>query len=191
MAPDLANIPVGDLLAALGEKSPTPGGGAVAALTGAIGAALGLMVVNYSVGKKSLAEHDHLHREALGTLGTLRDRTVELADADAVAYGRVNELMSLDEADARRQRELPIAVRAAIDVPSAVITSSLEMLNLLQRLCGTTNRSLASDLAIAALLAEAAARAAAWNVRINLPMLGDEPAATALEQETSRRLEQA
>ena len=67
----LDRLSVDELLAEIGAKSPTPGGGAVACVTAALAAALGRMVVNYSVGKPSLAEHDALHQAALEALADL------------------------------------------------------------------------------------------------------------------------
>lgn len=80
------------------------------------------------------------------------------------------------------------AVRAAISTPRTVVVESLTLLELLQGLAGTTNRMLRSDLAIAAVLAEAAARAAAWSVRINLPLLDDAAERRAIEDELAQHL---
>ena len=82
-------------------------------------------------------------------------------------------------------------MRAAIDVPQRALTACMDMLGLLERLCGRTNRMLASDLAIATVLAEAAARAAAWNVRINLPSLTDQKAAGEIAAFQQELLEKA
>lgn len=163
-----------ELLDAVASKTPTPGGGAVASVVAALGAALGAMVVNYSIGKKSLAAHDVLHAEAIADLKRLVNRSLELAESDAQAYGRLNDLWKLDKADPKRIAEFPGAVEAAIEAPHALLHASMEMLRLFDRLSGgATNAMLKSDLAIAAVLADAAARAAAWNVRINLPLLED------------------
>jgi len=182
---------VGDLLSSIGARTPTPGGGAVASMTGALGAALGLMVVNFSTGRPKLAEHDALHAEAQGTLADLGRRSLALAEADAQAYGRLNELWKLDANDERRQREFPAAVREAIAAPTDVMNAGLELLQLLGRLCGRTNRMLASDLAIAAILADAAVRAAAWNVRINLPQVDDATEATRIEAGMTKALRES
>lgn len=163
-----------EFLEAVASKQPTPGGGAVASLVAALGAALGQMVVNYSIGKKSLIAHDMLHQEAINALMQFGVRAMHLAEDDAIAYGRLNALWRLDKADPKRVAEFDDAAEQAIAAPHAVLHMCKEMLRLLQKLCGTTNAMLASDLAIAAILAEAGARAAAWNVRINLPLLGDQ-----------------
>ena len=114
-----------------------------------------------------------------------------LADADADAYGRLRELDELADDDERRRRELPGAVREAIDVPHCCLGAALDMLRVLRRLLGTTSRYLHSDLVIAAILADAAARSAACNVRINLPRLEDANEAGRIEAETDAALLEA
>jgi glutamate formiminotransferase/formiminotetrahydrofolate cyclodeaminase len=170
----IAAMTVGDALEAIAAERPTPGGGAVASLTAALAAATGRMVLSYSLGRKRLAAHHELHVEAIGELEALSARSLELAEADAEAYGRLNRLWKLDEEDPARRAEWDDAVAGAIDAPSRLVEASLEQLRLLRRLPDATNRHLRSDLAVAAILAEAAARAAAWNVSINLPLLVDD-----------------
>ena len=67
----------------------------------------------------------------------------------------------------------------------------LDVLEQLQELVGRSNRMLASDLAIAAILAEAAIRAAAWNVRINLPQVSDAATGAKYQAEMDAALERA
>jgi formiminotetrahydrofolate cyclodeaminase len=68
---------------------------------------------------------------------------------------------------------------------------SLTMLRVLRTLPGTTNSMLKSDLAIAAVLAEAAVRAAAWNVRINLPLVDNAETTDTLDREIQESLNEA
>ncbi len=175
----------------LGAKSPTPGGGAVASLVSALGAALGKMVVAYSVGKKKLAEHDAHHRAALEELDTLAKESLDLADRDARAYAALNALWKLDRDDPKRREAWPGAVKAAIAAPREVLEVALRTIERLKALCGRTSRMLDSDLAIAAVLAEAAARAAAWNVRINLPLLDDRSERASFEADLADALARA
>lgn len=186
-----ADQSVREFLDAVAAKQPTPGGGAVASVVAALAAALGRMVVNYSVGKKSLANHEALHREALGSLQELANRAMQLAEDDATAYGRLNVLWKLDKDDPKRVAEFGDAVEQAIAAPHAVLHACMETLRLLKRQCGATSASLASDLAMAAILAEAAARSAAWNVRINLPLLEDETVRETFTRTISRSLSDA
>ncbi len=182
---------VENLLAAIAAKTPTPGGGAVAAITSALAAALGQMVVNYSCSKPSLADHTELHEEALRTLAELQGSALRLADADAEAFAHLSDLWGLPADDARRQAEWNDAVAAAIDAPRQVMGASMATLRLTERLSGKTIRNLRSDLAITALLAEAGARAAACNVRINIPLLNDKAQAAELEAQVVGILQQA
>lgn len=184
----LGRTTLDDLLDAIAAKTPTPGGGAVAALAGAIAAALGGMVIAYSKGRKALAGQEELHREAAATLADHRVRALALAEADARAYARLNALWRLPEEDPKRRAEWDAAVAAAIDAPSRAIDLALETLDLLERLPGRTNAMLASDVAVAAVMAEAAARGAAWNVRINLPSVHDAARRAAIERRTAERL---
>ncbi len=157
----------------LGAKTPAPGGGAAACMAGATAAALAHMVVAYSLGKKNLAEHETHLQQASASLARVRALMLQLADEDAAAYALVNELQKLPEGDARREAEFTGAAEAAVAVPRAALALSLDMLRLVESLCGRSNKFLRSDLAIAAVLGEAAARSAWWNVNINLPLLTD------------------
>ncbi|MFA6043964.1 MAG: cyclodeaminase/cyclohydrolase family protein [Phycisphaerales bacterium] len=179
-----------EFLAAIASKTPTPGGGAAAGAVAAIAAALARMVVNYSVGKKTLAPHEPLLRESLDALDRGSALLLKLADEDAAAYGLVNELSRLPETDARRQQEWPAAVRAGMDVPLAMIAACVDLLRRFESLCGTTNPHLRSDLAIAAVLAEAGARSARWNVLVNAPNI-PEPARAADLANADRMREEA
>ncbi|MCK4872377.1 MAG: cyclodeaminase/cyclohydrolase family protein [Phycisphaerales bacterium] len=178
-------------LSDLSAKRPTPGGGAVVGLVGALAASLGSMVVNYSLGKKNLADHETELSEARNRLDRFGQLLLDLADQDAAAYGVLSELLKLDADDARRRSDLPVAVVAAIRAPQASLAACADLLRLLDSLTGKTNRYLASDLAIAAQLADAAARAAEWNVRINLPLLESEADRRMVVDEIAPALETA
>lgn len=182
---------VAQFIESLGEKSPTPGGGAVASVTGALAAALAQMVVRYSQGKKKLAQHESLHETALNELTANAQRMLDLAQKDADAYGQLNALWKLDQDDSKRKRGWDDAVHGAIDAPRQVLETSLAILHRLDALTGRTNRMLDSDLAISAVLAEAAARSAAWNMRINLPLLDDDAARQTLERDMAAQLDTA
>ena len=161
----------GDLLASLSEKSPAPGGGAAAGMLGATACALGGMVVAYSVGKKSLAEHEATLRAAAESLAAMRTQFLDLAAEDAEAYADLNRIQRLDANDPERVASEPGALTRATAAPEAARVLAMDLLALLETLIGRTNKYLASDLAIAGVAAEAAASSAGWNVRINAPGL--------------------
>lgn len=180
---------ISEFLTQTAAKQPTPGGGAVASVTGALAAALAQMVVSYSAGKKSLLQHQGLHESAAAKLVRAREVLLCLADEDAAAYGLVNELSKLEAWDPRRE-SLAAAQLASAHVPLSVAAACVDLLRLFVELEPASNKHLRSDLAIAAVLAHAAARSAAWNVVVNLPSL-DERDARACNQQLTSLLEAA
>ncbi len=189
-AQSIASQPVGSFLESLSAKVPTPGGGASAAITGATAAATAAMVVSYSLGKKSLAECEDANQNAMARLTRARLMFLQLGDEDAEGYGELNALWKLDKDDPVRIEKWDDAVQGAITPPRAMLALSLELLRLCEQLVGTTNKQLKSDLGVAAVLGEAAARSAAWNVRINIPLLPQDQR-DELHQTVDVMLEQA
>ncbi|MFI4898116.1 MAG: cyclodeaminase/cyclohydrolase family protein [Phycisphaerales bacterium JB059] len=187
----IEHLTVSQLLEALASKTPAPGGGAVAAAVGALAGALGEMVIAYSVGKASLEAHRAELDGASTRLREARERLLALAREDAEAFARLSELRRLPPGDEGRVSEEPAAKRRVLDAPRATLEASIDLLVLLETLTPITNRWLHSDLAIAAVLAEATARAAAWNVRVNLSLLDDPGAREALERERERMTDDA
>jgi formiminotetrahydrofolate cyclodeaminase len=178
-------------LDALAAKTPTPGGGAVASAVGATGAALARKVVGYSLGKKSLAAHQPALELAARELDVARALLLRLADEDAAAYSLVSELQKLPETDPRRVAEWPTAVAAAIAAPRATAAACSDLLRLLESLAPITNRQLRSDLTIAAVLAEAGAKAGWWNVQVNLPLLPEADERSAVRTDVELLIRQA
>ncbi len=172
---ELAPRTIDAFLRDLAAKTPAPGGGAVAGLLGAIAGATAGMVLSYSLGRRALAEHEPALRAHAEAITRLRSVCLDLASEDAEAYERLNALQKLPEGDPARAG-LASAALAAARVPLASLATACDLLRHLCDLTGITNRHLRSDLAVAAIAAEAAARASAWNVRINLPALSPEDA---------------
>jgi formiminotetrahydrofolate cyclodeaminase len=188
VSPSFADTTLADFAARLADKVPSPGGGAVAAVTLAHGAALGAMVLRYTVGRPSFAAHEAQNTAALADLDAMRATALALADRDAAAYARLAALWKLPEDDATRAREFQPAVREAIDAPQAIVDLAHRACALLAELPARTNARLGSDLAIAANLAALAADAAEWNVRVNLPSLSDAAAARAHGERTASQV---
>lgn len=190
---NLESLSFGELLAQVSSKSPVPGGGAVTASVAALGAALGSMVLNYSVGRKDLAPYEAELQDGLDQLERARWILIELAAEDMRAYEVLNEAMKLPKDDPSRAQLITQSSRAAAEPPLATIAACTELLRLFDRLAPKTNKWLRSDLAIAAVLAEAAARASRWNVMVNAPQMGEPEGSLAIERadrilETAARL---
>lgn len=174
----LARMRIDEALTALGSKSPTPGGGAVAGLAGAVAASTARMVVSYSLGKASLAEYIDELQDAAEQLDRAQLLFLEFADEDAAAYAALNDLWRLPRTDTRRESLLPDAAERAASVPASVLAASCSLLRLLETLVPITNKQLSSDLAVAAVIGASAARSAAWNIRANVPLLSPERGAS-------------
>lgn len=167
----LGDMTLAGYLEALASKSPTPGGGAAAAVTLAQSAALGSMVIAYTEGKPKWAAHAALHAHAAAFLVQARLEALALADRDATAYRALNALWGIPrEARAGDPRWRP-ALDEAIAAPSAIADLACATIVLLARLEGCTSTLLASDLRIARMFADVSLEGALANVEVNVPLL--------------------
>ena len=155
---------VASFLSAAAAKQPTPGGGAVAALAGALAASMGEMVLNYSVGKKDLAAHAADNQQALHALSKARAVLVELLDEDQAVFQAFSDAK-------KRGDDLTDLADACVRVPQTVGVTAVAILEIANRVVQTSNKWLLSDLAVCGELAMATLRCAIHNVRVNLPSM--------------------
>jgi methenyltetrahydrofolate cyclohydrolase len=175
--------PVSQFLDGLAARQPTPGGGSVAALVGALAAALGEMTLNYSLGKKDLAPFAQEFQQALARMGVARTALSRLVVEDQQAYEALATARRAAPETPGRGEKVALALSQATDVPASIAREGLEILELCDKLVGLVNFHMLSDLAICADLAMAAIRCATFNVRINLP--GFENTQERLKYETT------
>jgi len=168
----------------LSTDSPAPGGGSVAALVGALGAALAAMVANLSHAKKGFeSQQDGL--DAIAVRGQeVKDRLLAAVDADTAAFDRLLEAMRLPkgttEEQAARAAAIAGATVAAIEVPLGVLEACTEVIELCREVARIGLQASRSDAGTGAQVARAAAAGAYQNVCINLPGLSDAAQAKAL-----------
>ena len=150
------------------------------------------MVVRLSLGRPAYEAHAALHADALAVCDAARIRFLELADDDVRAYSRYSEArkMPRDTEDQVRSRAAAMedAARQSTMVPLALIGECDTLLGVIEQLAGRTNVNVASDLDVAALLLEAAARAAAANVIVNLQSASDQSFVEGTRSEVEGRL---
>jgi len=176
----ITELPVRELIERLATSEPIPGGGSAAALAGAMGAALVRMVVALSSGRPGAAESEPELTEIAVAAANCQSELLNLAELDAAAYDAVVKARRLPkETDLERQArsvQVAAATREATRAPMQTARVADTVLDLAERLAPIGNRNAVSDVGVAALLAAAAIRGAALNVRINLPYLdADEP----------------
>lgn len=174
----LTEKPVTTFLDELASSAPAPGGGSVAALSGALGAALVSMVCNLTVGKKKYADVQEDIKALLAQSEALRKELVELLEADVQVYTEVSRAMKMpratDEEKAARTVTMQKALKAATDVPMQVAEACVEVMELCQPAAEKGNVNAVSDAGVAVLMAEAGLRSAALNILINLAWIKDE-----------------
>jgi formiminotetrahydrofolate cyclodeaminase len=161
-------------LDASAARQPTPGGGSVTALAGALAASMGEMVVNYSLGKKDLEAYADELKPALAEYHRARGVLVQLMVEDQDAYAALTAARKLPESRADRAARMSSALAACIRVPEAMAATAAAVLELCDRIVNFVNPWLLSDLAVCADLSMAAIRCAVYNVRANLPSVPDE-----------------
>ena len=182
-----------DYLDSLAGEAPAPGGGSATGLAGALGAALVCMVANYTVGRPKYAEVEDEVRAALEEADALRTQLMALAEADEKAYDAVAAARKLPRKSegekALRQDEIQRATRAAARPPLEMAAACRRALELADVVANHGNPFLASDAGVAALFSEAALRASAINVRVNLAAIEDPDFVTAMDERLNALLE--
>jgi formiminotetrahydrofolate cyclodeaminase len=167
------------------SSAPTPGGGSAAAVVGGLAAALGEMVVNLTPARTDDPTGAAELRASLDRLGTARRRLLALAVDDERVYQGYRTAAALPRSTtaerASRSAAMQTALLASAKVPLDVATALADLFPDLERVARLGNKHLLSDAEVAAILAEAAVRAATVNVRVNARLLLDtEPAAALL-----------
>jgi formiminotetrahydrofolate cyclodeaminase len=177
---------------ALASAEPIPGGGSAAAVVAALGASLAGMVARLSADRPRYEPYQATHARALTIADAARARLLALADADAASYAGLTAARRLPRETAeqteRRRAAVREAAQHAVEVPRQVVDECRTLILTVDDLAGRSNLNAASDLVVAALLLDAAARGAGENVLVNLPALGDEHEAAGLTVELEGHL---
>lgn len=179
---NLRDRTIGEYLDTLGSSSPTPGGGSVAGLVGALGASLGQMVIGLTVKRTPSEEMD----TELAHLQSAVETLITASRQDEEAYGGYIEASRLpkstDEEKAVRRQAMQDALIHAAEVPLSLATASLGVLSSMGVVIERGASHAISDAAIGVALAETSVSGALAFVRANVAMIRNEAIASSLAQ---------
>jgi len=173
----LVDLTLTDFTDVLASHEPAPGGGSVAALAGALGAALAAMVARLTVYRERYIDHHDTMTDIAACADELRAELLAQIDVDTAAYIEVIAAYRLPRADEAQKAARAAAIQAAFqhaaNIPLAVAQACAKVLELTVTVCRHGNRNASSDGVVAALMAQAALEGAVRNVRINLTSIKD------------------
>ena len=184
---------VGVWVDALASKAPVPGGGGASALGGALGAALGQMVVHLTIGKKRYADVEEEMEKNLTELNRLGEEFLRLADRDGEVFAPLAEAYSMPS-ETREQREekervMEERLLAASLVPLEMMEKALLVINILEFLGEKGSRMALSVVGVASQFAKAALSVAAMNVYINTKAMKNREKAEELNRKAEWLIE--
>ena len=166
----------------LASVSPAPGGGSTAGLAGSLGAALAAMVFNLTIDNKAgeglapeIIEKMKVAREDMLALKT---ELIDLVEEDTASFNRFMGALKMpkatDEEKALRKEALDAAKVDIITTPEQIALKASQAWDAIELANDYGNPNAVSDAGVAALMLDAAIKAALLNVKINLPMVKDE-----------------
>lgn len=180
-AGNLLDLSVREFLDRAADRTPTPGGGSVAALVGALGTTMAQMTARYTIGNSKYAAAEPVVREWLGELERARAAFCELLAEDVAAYERYSSA-------GKDVTEKARALATATAVPLEIVAVAAAVIDRMDGMKDKCNRNLLSDLVVGAVLCDAAAAAAGANVRVNLAGFADRVEANRIAGELASML---
>jgi formiminotetrahydrofolate cyclodeaminase len=174
---------------ALASKAATPGGGGGCALVGALGAALGNMVGNLTVGKKTYAAVEGEIVKLMEEIEGLRKELLGLIDEDAVAFEPLSKAYSIPKDDPTREETMERCLKIAADVPMRILRACCKVIDLQKGFAEKGSALAVSDAGCGVVFCKAAMQGAALNVLINTKSMKDRAFADSLNDEVKSLLD--
>ncbi len=169
--------PTFDFVDEVSRDTPTPGGGSVAALAGALGSALAGMVANLSVGKGEFDDRYEQLCSIAERAQQVKDALVRGVDEDTQAFDSVIDAMRMPKDTEAERAERATAIeegyKKATQVPLETVEHCRDALLLCREMSELADPEMVSDVGTGAHMAVAGAHSAAFNVRINLRHISD------------------
>ena len=188
----LDQLSVQEFIAELSSGKPTPGGGSVAALCGALAAALSTMVANLTVDREKYGQTRKSMEEVRMTAATLSTRFLALMQQDSDTYQKVMAAFELpretDDQITSRQAAIEGAMKKAATVPLETLRASEELIRVARDAVRGGNPNAITDAAAAVQLANTTAVVASYNVQINISRIKDQAFVAKCEKEVAEIL---
>jgi glutamate formiminotransferase / formiminotetrahydrofolate cyclodeaminase len=185
----------GEFLEAIASSDPVPGGGSVSAYAGALSAALTRMVAGLTIGRKKYVAVEPEMTVVAANAENLADRLSALVAKDADAYAAVSAAYKLpkdsDVAAKARDEAITQSLLGAAEVPLETARLCAQAAELAATVAAKGNSNAITDAGVAAMLAEAGCRGAAYNVRVNVTSLSDRSLGAHLEHDAKSIVESA
>lgn len=173
----------------LASKAAVPGGGGASALVGAVGAALGAMVGNLTVGKKKYAAVESEVQAIIVEIEAIRKELLRLVDADAEAFLPLSKAYGIPKDDPIRTEVMESALRLACSVPMDLMRTLGRAIELHEILGQKGSRLALSDVGVGVLCCKTALQGASLNVWINTKSMTDRNYAETIEAEAEELLQ--
>ena len=184
---------VHDFIQSLSSAEPTPGGGTAAAIAGAMGTGLLIMVAGLARTRGNTDEERAVLAGVGSELVPLTGAFEACADLDSDAFNAVmtayRRPKGTDDERASRKAAIGEAMRGATEAPLETLRLAARAILLGETVARLGNPSAASDAGVGAGLLHAAAHGAAANVRVNLDGLQDEAYRAAAAEQTETLLQ--
>ncbi len=174
----LVNMKVDGFVHEVSRDSSTPGGGSIAALSGAIGAALTSMVCNLSTGGRGTFEVDKVLMPVADEAQRLKDELLKAVDDDTKAFDRYMEAKRLPRSTKtereKRKEAMEEGLKHAVEVPMGTAVKSAAVIELAEKAAEHGKKAAVSDALVASQMAYSGIIGGIANVKINLGDIDDE-----------------
>ncbi len=168
---------------ALASKASVPGGGGASALVAALGAALGSMVGNFTLGKKKYADVEADIRALMEEAESLRRQLLDCIDADAAAFEPLSKAYGIPKEAPGRAETLEKCLHDAAAVPMEILRLSCRAIELQREFAQKGSVMMVSDAGTGVVFCWAALYGAVLNVKVNTKLMQDRAYAEALNGE--------
>jgi glutamate formiminotransferase / formiminotetrahydrofolate cyclodeaminase len=174
---DLVEMKLNDFADEVSRESPAPGGGSIAALTGALGASLASMVSNLTANKRGSEEVDDILVKCADNCQEIKAKLIKAVDEDTKAFNQFMDARRLPnktkEEIEKRKAAMQQGLKTAVLVPLQTAELSLEVIKICNTVAVHGNPNSITDVGVGAGSAHTGVVGGVYNVLINLKGIDD------------------